>query len=100
MLFAQFAQIATGFFARDPRYIAAHLLVPDAFVATSRGYLKVTLGISHKEQVFMSSSPSMASDTPKPAQAPNTQNPPAKPAPQQNQDNQQADGKPARQQQK
>jgi hypothetical protein len=40
----------------------------------------------------------MASDTPKPAQAPNKQSP-AKPAPRQNQDNKQADGKPDQQQQ-
>jgi hypothetical protein len=44
----------------------------------------------------MSSSPPMASDTPKPAQAPVTPSV-AKPAPQQNQDNKQADGKPAQQ---
>ena len=44
----------------------------------------------------MSSSPPMAADTPKPAQAPNTPSV-AKPAPQQSQDNKQADGKPAQQ---
>ena len=47
----------------------------------------------------MSSSPSIAADTSKPAQAPDTQSP-AKPAPQQNQDNKEAEAKPGQQQQK
>jgi hypothetical protein len=47
----------------------------------------------------MTSSPSIAADTPKPAQAPDTQSP-AKPTPQQTQDNKRADGKPDQQQQK
>jgi hypothetical protein len=59
----------------------------------------MSLGISNKEKIVMSSSPPMAADTPKPAQAPETPSV-AKPAPQQNQDNKQADGKPAQQQQK
>jgi hypothetical protein len=57
-----------------------------------------TLGISQRN-VFMSNTSTIAADTPKPAQAPDTQVP-AKPAPQQGQDNKQADGKPAQQQQK
>jgi hypothetical protein len=57
-----------------------------------------TFGYFTKGMLFMSNTSTIA-DTPKPAQAPDTQSP-AKPAPQQGQDNKQAGDKPDQQQQK